>query len=210
MAYDHYVAICNPLHYGLIMNPQVCVQLVTASWVSGVPVVMGKHGRFPLCPFVGLPQLIIFFCDLSPVFKLACGNTFLNDLAVYAVAMVFIMLPFLLIGVSYGKFISNILKLWSARGRAKAFSTCSSHRTVVVLFYSTASTTYLQPKPNQSEETGKLISLFYTVLIPTLNPIIYTLRNKDITVALRKLLSKLSTWFEGLKLQKQFVSMFLI
>ena len=93
-------------------------------------------------------------------------------------------------------------------GGAKAFSTCSSHLTVVVLFYSTASTTYLQPKPNQSEETGKLISLFYTVWIPTLNPIIFTLRNKDTTVALRKLLSKLSTWFEGLKLQKQFVSMF--
>ena len=116
----------------------------------------------------------------------------MNKIAVYAVAAVFIMVPFLLIGVSHGKIISNILKPRSARGRAKAFSTCSSHRTVVVLFYSTASTTYLQPKPNQSEETGKLISLFYTVWIPMLNPIIFTLRNKDITVALRKLLSKLS------------------
>ena len=193
MAYDHSVAICNPLHYGLIMNPQVCVQLVTASWVSGVPVVIGQTWQVFSLPFCGSTTINHFFCDLPPVFKLACGDTFVNEIAVYVVAVVFIMVPFLLIVVSYGKIISNILKLRSARGRAKAFSTCSSHLTVVVLFYGTASTTYLQPKPNQSEETGKLISLFYTVLIPTLNPIIYTLRNKDITVALRKLLSKLST-----------------
>ena len=193
MAYECYVAICNPLHYGLIMSPQVCVQLVTASWVSGVPVVIGQTWQVFSLPFCGSTTINHFFCDLPAVFKLACGDTFVNEIAVYVVAVVFIMVPFLLIVVSYGKIISNILKLRSSRGRAKAFSTCSSHLTVVVLFYGTASTTYLQPKPNQSEETGKLISLFYTVLIPTLNPIIYTLRNKDITVALRKLLSKLST-----------------
>lgn len=193
MAYDRYVAICNPLHYGLIMSPQVCVQLVTASWVSGVPVVIGQTWQVFSLPFCGSTTINHFFCDLPPVFKLACGDTFVNEIAVYVVAVVFIMVPFLLIVVSYGKIISNILKLRSARGRAKAFSTCSSHLTVVVLFYGTTSATYLQPKPNQSEETGKLISLFYTVLIPTLNPIIYTLRNKDITVALRKLLRKLST-----------------
>ncbi|KAB0353269.1 hypothetical protein FD755_024021 [Muntiacus reevesi] len=193
MAYDRYVAICNPLHYGLTMSPQVCVQLVTASWVSGVPVVIGQTWQVFSLPFCGSTTINHFFCDLPPVFKLACGDTFVNEIAVYVVAVVFIMVPFLLIVVSYGKIISNILKLRSARGRAKAFSTCSSHLTVVVLFYGTASTTYLQPKPNQSEKTGKLVSLFYTVLIPTLNPIIYTLRNKDITVALRKLLRKLST-----------------
>uniref|UniRef100_A0A452DMW2 Olfactory receptor n=2 Tax=Capra hircus TaxID=9925 RepID=A0A452DMW2_CAPHI len=193
MAYDRYVAICNPLHYCLIMSPQVCVQMVTASWVSGVPVVIGQTWQVFSLPFCGSTIINHFFCDLPPVYKLACGDTFVNEIAVYVVAVVFIMVPFLLIVVSYGKIIFNILKLRSARGRAKAFSTCSSHLTVVVLFYGTASTTYLQPTPNQSEETGKLISLFYTVLIPTLNPIIYTLRNKYITVALRKLLSKLST-----------------
>ena len=184
--------------------------MVTASWVSGVPVVIGQTWQVFSLPFCGSTTINHFFCDLPPVFKLACGDTFVNKIAVYAVAAVFIMVPFLLIGVSHGKIISNILKPRSARGRAKAFSTCSSHLTVVALFYGTASTTYLQPKPNQSEETGKLISLFYTVWIPMLNSTIFTLRNKDITVALRKRLSKLSTWLEGLKLQKQFVSMFLI
>jgi olfactory receptor len=118
-------------------------------------------------------------------------DTFVNEIAVYVVAMVFVMISFLLIIDSYGKIISNILKLLSATGRAKAFSTCSSHLIVVVLFYGTASITYLQPKPNQYEGIGKLLSLFYTILTPTLNPIIYTLRNKDIMVSLRKLLTKL-------------------
>uniref|UniRef100_A0A8D1EHC5 Olfactory receptor n=1 Tax=Sus scrofa TaxID=9823 RepID=A0A8D1EHC5_PIG len=193
MAYDRYVAICNPLHYCLVMNHKVCVQLVTASWLSVVPVVIGQTWQIFSLPFCGSNTINHFFCDLPPIFKLACGDTFVNEIAVYAVAVVFIMVPFLLIGVSYGHISSNILKLSSARGRAKAFSTCSSHLTVVVLFYGTASITYLQPKPNQAEGTGKLISLFYTVLIPTLNPIIYTLRNKDIMVALRKLLTKLLT-----------------
>uniref|UniRef100_A0A4X1TV66 G-protein coupled receptors family 1 profile domain-containing protein n=1 Tax=Sus scrofa TaxID=9823 RepID=A0A4X1TV66_PIG len=176
MAYDCYVAICNPLHYCLV-----------------VPVIIGQTWQIFSLPFCGSNTINHFFCDLPPIFKLACGDTFVNEIAVYAVAVVFIMVPFLLIGVSYGHISSNILKLSSARGRAKAFSTCSSHLTVVVLFYGTASITYLQPKPNQAEGTGKLISLFYTVLIPTLNPIIYTLRNKDIMVALRKLLTKLLT-----------------
>ncbi|KAB0339164.1 hypothetical protein FD754_024086, partial [Muntiacus muntjak] len=180
MAYDRSVAICHPLHCGLTLSPQVCAQLVTASWVSGAPVVIGQTWQVFSLPFSGSTTINHFFCDLPPVFKLACGDTFVNEIAVYVVAVVFIMVPFLLIVVSYGKIISNILKLRSVRGRVKPSPLAPS-------------TTYLQPKPNQSEETGKLISLFYTVLIPTLNPIIYTLRNKDITMALRKLLRKLST-----------------
>ena len=119
MAYDHYVAICNPLHYGLIMSPQVCVQLVTASWVSGVPVVIGQTWQVFSLPFCGSTTINHFFCDLPAVFKLACGDTFVNEIAVYVVAVVFIMVPFLLIVVSYGKIISNILKLRSARGGLK-------------------------------------------------------------------------------------------
>ncbi|XP_059014887.1 LOW QUALITY PROTEIN: olfactory receptor 10AG1-like [Mustela lutreola] len=191
MAYDRYVAICNPLHYTLVMNHKVCVQLVTVSWVSTAPVVIGQTCQIFSLPFCGSNIINHFFCDIPPVLKLACGDTFVNEIAIYVVAVVFIMVPFLLIVFSYGKIISSILKLSSAKGRAKAFSTCSSHLIVVVLFYGTATITYLRPRPNQSEGVGKLISLFYTVLIPTLNPIIYTLRNKDIMVALRKLLTKL-------------------
>ncbi|XP_057363077.1 olfactory receptor 10AG1-like [Manis pentadactyla] len=193
MAYDRYVAICSPLHYPLVMNHRVCVQLVVASWMGGVPVVIGQTCQIFSLPFCGSNTINHFFCDLPPVLKLACGNTFVNEIAVYVVAVVFITIPFLLIVISYGKIISNILRLSSARGRARAFSTCSSHLIVVVLFYGTATVTYLQPKPSQSAEIGKLISLFYTVLIPTLNHIIYTLRNKDIMVALRKLVTNLST-----------------
>ncbi|XP_006920837.1 olfactory receptor 10AG1-like [Pteropus alecto] len=191
MAYDRYVAICNPLHYPLVMNHKVCVQLAIASWVSGVPAVIGQTCQIFSLPFCGSNRINHFFCDIPPVLKLACGDTFLNEIAVYLAAVVLVMVPCLLIIVSYGKIIANILKISSASGRAKAFSTCSSHLIVVVLFYGTATITYLQPKPHQSEEIGKVISLFYTVFIPTLNPIIYTLRNKDIMVALRKILSQL-------------------
>ncbi|XP_006168781.1 olfactory receptor 10AG1-like [Tupaia chinensis] len=193
MAYDRYVAICNPLHYALVMNHKVCIQLVAASWITAVPAVIGQTWKVFSLPFCASHVINHFLCDIPPILQLACGDTFVNETAVLVAidTVVFIMVPFLLIVVSYGKIISNILKLSSARGRSKAFSTCSSHLTVVVLFYGTATISYLQPKSNQSEERGKLISLFYTILIPTLNPIIYTLRNKDIMKALRKLLIKL-------------------
>ncbi|XP_008830476.1 olfactory receptor 10AG1-like [Nannospalax galili] len=193
MAYDRYVAICKPLRYSLIMNYNVCVQLVAASWISEIPVNIGQTYQIFSLHFCGSNRINHFFCDIPPLLKLACGDTFLNKVAVYVGAIVFAMFPFLLIIFSYGKIISNILRLSSAKGRAKAFSTCSSHLTVVVLFYGTASVTYLQPKPSQSEAMGKLLSLFYTILIPALNPIIYTLRNKDIMTALRNLQTKLLT-----------------
>ncbi|ELW67087.1 Olfactory receptor 10AG1 [Tupaia chinensis] len=191
MAYDRYVAICNPLHYALVMNHKVCIQLVAASWISTVPAVIGHIYQIFSLPFCASHIINHFFCDIPPILKLACGNTFVNEIAVYVVAVVFIMVPFLLIVFSYGKIICNILKLSSARGRSKAFSTCSSHLTVVVLFYGTGVITYLQPKPDQSERMGKLFSLFYTILTPIFNPIIYTLRNKDIMMALRRLIAKL-------------------
>ncbi|XP_063108489.1 olfactory receptor 10AG1-like [Cavia porcellus] len=193
MAYDRYVAICHPLRYALIMNHKLCVQLVAASWSCGIPVVIGQTCQIFSLPFCGSNRIHHFFCDIPPVLKLACGDTLENEIAVYVVAVVFVTVPFLLIIVSYGRIITNILKMPLVRGRAKAFSTCSSHLTVVVLFYGTASITYLQPKPSQSEGIVKLTSLFYTILIPTLNPIIYTLRNQDIMFAVKKLLTKFET-----------------
>ncbi|XP_008562193.1 PREDICTED: olfactory receptor 10AG1-like, partial [Galeopterus variegatus] len=193
MAYDRYVAICNPLRYSLVMNHRVCTQLVAGSWISGIPVGIRHTYQIFSLPFCGSNRINHFFCDVPPILKLACGDTFVNEISVYVAAVIFLLVPFLFIVVSYGKIICNMMKLSSARGRAKAFSTCSSHLIVVVLFYGAATITYLQPKPHQAEGTGKLISLFYTILIPTLNPIIYTLRNKDIMMALRKLLAKLLT-----------------
>uniref|UniRef100_G3U3B0 Olfactory receptor n=1 Tax=Loxodonta africana TaxID=9785 RepID=G3U3B0_LOXAF len=188
MAYDRYVAICNPLHYPVAMNRRVCIQLVAGSWISGILVEIGQTCQIFSLSFCGSNTINHFFCDIPPVIKLACGDIAVNQMVVYILATMFLMLPFLWIVVSYGKIISNILKLSSAKGRAKAFSTCSSHLTVVILFYGTAAINYLLPKSNQSEGLGKLVCLFYTILTPMMNPVVYSLRNKDVMVALKRLL----------------------
>ncbi|XP_049747644.1 olfactory receptor 10AG1-like [Elephas maximus indicus] len=190
MAYDCHVTICNPLHYPLVMNHRVCIQLVTGSWTTGIQVMIVQTYQIFSLPFCGSNQINHFFCDIFPILKLACGDTFVNEMLVYTVAMLFVMVPFLLILGSYSKIISNILKLPSATSRAKAFSTCSSHLMVVVLFFGSAIITYLRPNTRHSEGTDKVLSLFYTVLTPMFNPMIHSLRNKDVIIALRKLLCK--------------------
>ncbi|XP_023398260.2 olfactory receptor 10AG1-like [Loxodonta africana] len=190
MAYDRYVAICNPLHYPLVLNHRICIQLVTGSWTAGIPVQIGQTYQIFSLPFCGSNQINHFFCDIPPILKLACGDTFVNEMLVYIVAVSLVMVPFLMILGSYSKIISIILKLPSAKSRAKAFSTCSSHLTVVVLFFGSGITTYLRPNTRHSERADKVLSLFYTILIPMFNPIIYSLRNKDVITALRKLQCK--------------------
>ncbi|XP_064145223.1 olfactory receptor 10AG1-like [Loxodonta africana] len=190
MAYDRYVAIRHPLHYPVVMNQKMCVQLVAGSWISGIPVEIGQTGQIFSLPFCGSNQINHFFCDIPPILKLACGDIFVNEMVVYIFAVVFVTVPFVLILGSYNRIISTILKLPSNTGQTKAFSTCSSHLIVVVLFYGSATITYLKPKSNQYEETDKLLSLFYTILTPLFNPMIYSLRNKDVTEALRKFLLK--------------------
>ncbi|XP_017523540.3 olfactory receptor 10AG1-like [Manis javanica] len=190
MAYDRYMAVCNPLHYPLVMNHKVCVQLVFGSWISGIPIQIGQTCQIFSLRFCGSHLINHFFCDIPPILSLACGDTFLNEMMVYIVAVLFVMVPFLLILISYTKIISTILKLPSATSRAKAFSTCSSHLTVVALFYGSGIISYLRSKTSHSAGTGKVLSLFYTIVTPMFNPMIYSLRNKDVTMALRKLLWK--------------------
>ncbi|XP_069400463.1 olfactory receptor 10AG1-like [Ovis canadensis] len=181
MAYDCYTAICSPLHYplvmSLIMNYKVCIQLMAGSWISGIPIQIGQTGQIFSLPF---------FCDIPPILKLACGDAFLNEMLVFTVAAQFVLAPFLLILVSYGKIISTILKLPSATSRGKAFSTCSSHLMVVALFFRSGLVTYLRPKTQGSAGTDKVLSLFYTIVTPVFNPMIYSLRNKDVIMALRQ------------------------
>ncbi|CAO2596741.1 Olfactory receptor 10A5 [Lemmus lemmus] len=174
MSYDRYVAICNPLHYPVVMNQTKCTQLAVGSWLGGIPFQLIDH----------------FFCDIPPVLKLACGDTSLNELYVYVVAILLAAIPFILILTSYSKIIATILRLPTAQGRAKAFSTCSSHLVVVLLFYVSASITYLMPKSTHSALSDKLLSLFYTIVTPMFNPLIYSLRNKDVIAALRRLLHR--------------------
>ncbi|XP_068946966.1 olfactory receptor 10AG1-like [Petaurus breviceps papuanus] len=188
MAYDRYVAICKPLNYPLIMNHKMCMQLVSGSWTIGIPVQLGLTYQIFSLPFCGSKTLDHIFCDIRPVLKVACGDTSVKEFSLYAIVVLFGVIPFLLILWSYIKIIGTILKLPSAMGRSKAFSTCSSHVMVVALFFLSVIITYLQPKSTHSEGNDKFFSLFYTIVTPMFNPIIYTLRNKDVLIALRKFL----------------------
>ncbi|XP_074083943.1 olfactory receptor 10AG1-like [Macrotis lagotis] len=190
MAYDRYVAICKPLHYPVIMNQKVCTQLVVGSWICGIPVQIGQTYQIFSLPFCGSNKLNHVFCDILPLLKLTCGDTSLNELCVFVVAVLFVMVPFLLIIWSYFNIISTILNLPVGMGRSKAFSTCSSHLTVVALFFGSAIITYLRPKSTYSPGIDKILSLFYTIVTPMFNPWIYGLRNKDVIAALKKILSK--------------------
>lgn len=184
------MAICIPPYYLLVLKKICVVQLVLVCWIRIILVV--KLITFSFCLIVYLKKLIIF-CDIPPILKLACGDTYVNNLAVYIASVEFILVPFLLIIGIYGKITSNMLRLSSTGGSSK-FSTCTSHVIVVVLFYGTAIITYAQLKSNQLQSTGMLLSPFYTILIPLLDPIIYALRNKNILIAMRKLQTKLLTY----------------
>ncbi|XP_006902367.1 PREDICTED: olfactory receptor 10AG1-like [Elephantulus edwardii] len=191
MAYDRYVAICNPLHYPLVMNYRLCVRLVTGSWIAGIPYQIGQIYQIFSLPFCGSNQINHFFCDIPPILKLSCGDTFVNEIVEFIGASLYVVVPFLLILASYSKIIFTILKLPTATSRAKAFSTCSSHLMAVMLFFGTGIISYLRPETSHPEGTDKVLSLFYTILTPIFNPLIYSLRNKDVTMALRKVQYKL-------------------
>nr|XP_033779155.1 olfactory receptor 146-like [Geotrypetes seraphini] len=186
MAYDRYVAICQPLCYYLIMNQKVCILLSTSSWVLGL--------LMPLSYFIFLPQFSFchsneinhFFCDITAILKLSCSSTSSFECVVYIFGVLVACPCFISTVISYVYIISNILRIRSTEGRRKAFSTCSSHLTVVCLYYLTLLCLYLRPPSMQSMEINKVIAILHNTLIPMLNPIIYSLKNKDVKNALRK------------------------
>uniref|UniRef100_H0XNK4 Olfactory receptor n=2 Tax=Otolemur garnettii TaxID=30611 RepID=H0XNK4_OTOGA len=189
MALDRYIAVCKPLHYVVIMSPQVCQQLASVSWLSGLANSL-IHATFTLqLPLCGNHRLDHFICEVPALLKLACVDTTINELVLFVVSILFLVIPPALILLSYGFITRAVLKIKSVEARHKACSTCSSHLTVVVIFYGTIIYMYLQPSDSYAQDQGKFISLFYTMVTPTLNPIIYTLRNKDVREALKKLLS---------------------
>ncbi|XP_044537851.1 olfactory receptor 10AG1-like [Gracilinanus agilis] len=189
MAYDRYVAICRPLYYPLLMNHRMCICLVIGSWLAVIPAAIWQIYQIFSLPFCGSKILNHIFCDTLPLLMVVCGNTSVIEFTVYGGVALYIMLPFILIIRFYVKIIATIVKLPSAIGRFKAFSTCTSHLTVVFLFYGSEIIGYSRPKSNASG-VDKVLSLFYTIVTPMFNPIIYSLRNKDVIAALRKLLSK--------------------
>nr|XP_006112382.1 olfactory receptor 10A4-like [Pelodiscus sinensis] len=190
MAYDRYVAICHPLHYTTIMSGRVCALLAGTSWLIGVSMEVAQTTWIFSLPFCGSHLIHHFLCDIPPVLKMACADTSKNEIMVLTVSALFVICPFLLIILSYILILSTILRLPSAEGRGKAFSTCSSHLMVVTFFYGTAFFTYLVPKSTSTKDRDLWISLMNTILIPLSNPLIYTLRNKEVKGALRKIVEK--------------------
>ncbi|XP_020859173.1 olfactory receptor 13H1-like [Phascolarctos cinereus] len=187
MAYDRCIAIGDPLRYPVRMGPQLCVQLTVVSWVSSFLLTVIPTLITPL-EFCGHNLINHFSCELLAVIKLACNDLRLNELFMMAISSLTLLAPFAFILASYGRILRAVLKMRSAEGQKKAFSTCSSHLTVVIVFYGTAISMYMMPQDKASRDRDKIISILYGVLPPMLNPLIYSLRNKDVKEALRKLM----------------------
>ncbi|XP_030068935.1 olfactory receptor 5V1-like, partial [Microcaecilia unicolor] len=190
MAYDRYVAICNPLRYPVIMNKMTGVRLAAAAWLGGF-IHSTLHTMLILrLSFCGPNEINHFFCDALPLLKLSCSDTSLDQILLLTTPGILGPSCFLLILISYSYIINNILKINSAEGRQKTFSTCASHVIVVTVFYGTGVFVYIQPMSIYSSFNNRFITIFYAVVTPMLNPIIYTLRNKDVKGALKKILCR--------------------
>ncbi|XP_078496699.1 olfactory receptor 5V1-like [Lissotriton helveticus] len=190
MGYDRYVAICSPLHYSSIMRRNVCLRMAVLLWITGFLTSVIHTiltARLPFCRSHGINH---FFCDIPPLLKLSCSSTFINEVVVLTVGGSLGLSSFLLTLVSYIHIISSILQIRSAAGRRKAFSTCASHLTVVTLFFGSISFMYMRPASSYSLKQDRVVSVFYAVVTPALNPIIYTLRNKEFKRALKKAASR--------------------
>ncbi|XP_003920198.1 olfactory receptor 10Q1 [Saimiri boliviensis] len=186
MAYDRYVAICHPLHYTLTMTCQLCVQMLGGAVGLALLLSLQLTALIFTLPFCGHRwEINHFLCDVPPVLRLACADIRVHQAVLYVVSILVLTVPFLLICVSYVFITCAILRIRSAEGRRRAFSTCSSHLTVVLLQYGCCSLVYLRPQSSTSEDEDRQIALVYTFVTPLLNPLIYTLRNKDVKGALR-------------------------
>ncbi|XP_058998273.1 olfactory receptor 13C7-like [Mustela lutreola] len=196
MAFDRYVAICNPLRYPMVMSKATYVPMAASSWVAGGVNSLVQISLAVQLPFCGDNVINHFICEILAVLKLACADISINVISMAVANVIFLGVPVLFIFVSYIFILTTILKIPSAEGRRKAFSTCSAHLTVVVIFYGTILFMYAKPKSkdplgaDKQDVSDKLISLFYGLLTPMLNPIIYSLRNKDVKTAVRNLVAQ--------------------
>ncbi|XP_010845787.1 PREDICTED: olfactory receptor-like protein DTMT [Bison bison bison] len=195
MAYDRYVAICFPLHYTTIMSPRLCLFLVVLSWMLTTFHAMLHTLLMARLHFCEDNVIAHFFCDMSALLKLSCCDTRVNELVIFITGGLILVIPFLLIIMSYARIVSSILKVPSAKGICKAFSTCGSHLTVVSLFYGTVIGLYLCPSANNSTVKETVMATMYTVVAPMLNPFIYSLRNRDMKGALGRVFYKKKTPF---------------
>ncbi|XP_069837943.1 olfactory receptor 6F1-like [Dendropsophus ebraccatus] len=186
MGFDRYLAICHPLHYANIMNKRLCYQLVFGSWISGCMVPTVPTIVLSRKPFCGSKIINHFFCDVGPLVKLSSPDTLFLDIFVFMISAVIVLGSLLLVTFSYVFIIFAILRISSSSGRHKAFSTCASHFSVVTIFFGTVIFMYIRPSSGENFEMDKAISIFYSVVTPALNPLIYSLRNNEVKKALIK------------------------
>ncbi|XP_071468871.1 olfactory receptor 2L13-like [Marmota flaviventris] len=186
MAYDRFVAICHPLHYHIYMSKGMCVKMILGSWTLGS--LNGLvHTVYTLnLPYCRIRTISHFYCDITAMLLLVCTDTSVYEYVIFFSAVLILLLPFLGITLSYGRVIFSIFHMSSKEGRSKAFTTCSTHLTVVTFYYAPFVYTYLRPKNVRSPEEDKNLAVFYTILTPMLNPIIYSLRNKEVLGAMRR------------------------
>ncbi|NXN44885.1 O10A7 protein, partial [Rhinoptilus africanus] len=190
MAYDRYLAVCHPLHYAVMMDRRVCLRMAIACWTAGTPLSVGLTAWLFSYPFCSSKEIEHFFCDITPVLDLVCADTYLFELLLFIATLTVILIPFILTAASYVQIIHTIVQMPSAEGRRKAFFTCVAHLVVVTLFYCTTGTVHLKPKSSLLANSRKLVALSYTVVTPMLNPIIYSLRNKEVKHALRRMFGR--------------------
>ncbi|XP_033025846.1 olfactory receptor 5V1-like [Lacerta agilis] len=188
MAYDRYVAICNPLRYTVIMSKKRCLQMAAGTWVTGfLNSLLHTVMTFTL-PYCKSNRVNQYYCDIPPVLALSCASTYAAEMVVLIVGGIFGVGAFLVTLVSYIHIISTILRIRSSEGKRKAFSTCASHLIVVCLFYGTTIFTYIRPSSSHHPDQDRLVSMLYGVITPMLNPLIYSLRNKEVKGALKRII----------------------
>ncbi|KAG6477636.1 olfactory receptor [Crotalus adamanteus] len=189
MAYDRYAAICEPLHYSQLMSKEVRVPLATVSWVWGLLDSAVHTALATDLVFCGANKIHHIFCDVPPLLKIACSDTYVNEMALHTASVFVGLIPFLLVVISYIYILSTILKIRSSTGRRKTFSTCAAHLVTVIVYFGMANLNYNRPRVGYSLGVDTLVSTLYCIVTPMLNPLIYSLRNKEVKGALRKLLS---------------------
>ncbi|KAM5171645.1 olfactory receptor 5G26-like [Mantella aurantiaca] len=190
MSYDRYLAICRPLHYNSIINRSVCNRSVISIWLLGFIIMLMDFISLCSLYYCGPNIIDHFFCDFHPILELSCSDTSWIHIQTFVIGFFCVIAPFIIIIISYTYIVLTILKIKSITGRQKAFTTCSSHLTTVCIFYGALFSVYLSPTKGQLNILSKVLSLFYTVMTPLLNPIIYTVRNKDFRKAIENIKPK--------------------